>query len=125
VSDPDLVVSPAVEALSVQINAPGPGKVAIVAHATARDAVNQARLVCQVTNDPGASTIDAGTQVVGIASPATAGAQPSLGTNRVFDVAAGLNTFDLMCAATPSAGQTTGSVKIHYRSMTATFTPTG
>ncbi len=114
-----LLVSPASDQLSVTINAPRAGKVAVVAHATAKNAQNNGRLVCQITNDTAAETIDAGTQVVGIASPATNPSQPSLGTNRVFDVVAGPNTFDLVCAATD------GATTIHYRSMSATFTPGG
>jgi hypothetical protein len=117
---PALIVSPASEQLTVTINAPRAGKVAVVAHATSKNAQNQGRLVCQITNDTAATTIDAGTQVVGIASPATfTGSQPTLGTNRVFDVVAGPNTFDLMCASTE------GATTIHYRSMSATFTPNG
>jgi hypothetical protein len=118
---PDLIVSPASQQLSVTINAPSAGKVAIVAHATAKQegAIANGRLVCQITNDAAATTIDAGTEVVGIGSPTTNGSQPTMGTNRVFDVAAGSNTFDLMCAATMA------QVRIHYRSMTATFTPNG
>jgi hypothetical protein len=123
-----LVVSPASEQLSVTINAPRAGKVAVVAHATAKGATGQARLVCQITNDPSATPnsttpIDGGSQVLGIASPAINTAQPTLGTNRVFNVAAGPNTFDLMCAATGNADSPPDStVTIHYRSMSATFT---
>ncbi len=115
---PALIVSPASEQLSVTITAPSAGKVAVVANATAKGG-GTGRLVCQITNNTAATSIDAGTQVVGIASPATGGAQPSLGTNRVFDVAAGPNTFDLVCAATDAP------ITIHYRSMSATFTPNG
>ncbi len=116
---------PATETLTVTLNAPSAGKVAVVANATAKNGVGlNPRLVCQITDDPAATNID-GNEVLGIASPASdAGAngtyQPTLGTNRVFDVAEGLNTFDLMCTATG-----TGGVTIHYRSMTATFTPNG
>lgn len=119
VSDPELIVDPATELLSVTINAPTAGKVAIVAHATAKSGefnTGFSRLVCQITNNPAATTID-GQQELGIASPATGGSQPSLGTNRVYNVVAGPNTFDLMCAATG------GLITIHYRSMSATFTP--
>jgi hypothetical protein len=121
VTVPALIVSPASQQLSVTVNAPSAGKVAIVAHATAKQEgeITGGRLVCQITNDTAATTIDAGTEVVGIGSPTFDGSQPSMGTNRVFNVAAGENTFDLMCAATQA------QVEIHYRSMTATFTPTG
>jgi hypothetical protein len=111
-----LVVDDAQEMLTVTIDAPTAGKVALVAHATAKSGSLEGRLVCQITDDTAAVTID-GMEVLGIASPATGGAQPSLGTNRVYDVVAGPNTFDLMCAATG------GLITIHYRSMSATFTP--
>ena len=103
-------------------NVPAAGKVSIVAHATAKSASTpSARLVCQITNDPAPDSIDVN-EVLGIASPSSGGAQPSLGTNRVFDVAAGTTTFDLMCAATGSdTNGVNDSVEIHYRSMTATF----
>ena len=120
-----LVVDPATEVLTVTIDAPSAGKVAVVANATAKSALNGGRLVCQITDDPNSTTIDGGNSVVGIASPAAGGAQPTLGTNRVFPVAAGANTFDLMCAATENAGPPAAGVTIHYRSMSATFTPTG
>jgi hypothetical protein len=120
---PALIVSPATQQLSVTINAPRAGKVALVADATAKQTGGTSaggRLVCQITNDTAATTIDAGAQVLGIAAPVGVNsAQPSLGTNRVFTVAAGPNTFDLMCAATDQP------VTIHYRSMSATFTPNG
>ena len=116
---PDLIVADATEQLTVTIDAPSAGKVAVVAHATAKQATNEGRLVCQITDDPNSTTIDAGGEVLGIASPATSPAQPTLGTNRVFDVEAGANTFDLMCAGTGAAGS---DVTIHYRSMAATFT---
>jgi len=120
-----LVVDPATEVLTVTIDAPRAGKVAVVANATAKSALNGGRLVCQITDDANATTIDGGNSVVGIASPAAGGSQPTLGTNRVFDVAVGPNTFDLMCAATENAGPPTAGVTIHYRSMSATFTPNG
>ena len=121
---PDLIVSPASEQLSVTINAPSAGKVAIIANATAKRTGGGepagGRLVCQITDDTSATTIDAGSEVLGIAAPVGVNeAQPSLGTNRVFNVAAGPNTFDLMCAATDQP------VTIHYRSMAATFTANG
>lgn len=120
---PDLVVSPATEQLTLTIDAPRAGKVAVVANATAKQTLGTTvggRLVCQITDDTAASTIDGGGEVVGIAAPVGAqAAQPSLGTNRVFDVAAGSHTYELMCAATDEA------VTIHYRSMSATFTPAG
>lgn len=122
--DADLIVSPASEQLSVTINAPSAGKVAVLANATAKQAQNNARLVCQITDDTDATSIDGGTQVLGIASPATGGSQPTLGTNRVFDVAAGPNTFDLVCAATNNDA-TNAQITIHYRSMSATFTANG
>lgn len=109
---------PASEQLTVTIQAPAAGKVSVVANATAKSGVGSgARLVCQITDDSASTTIDAN-EVLGIAAPSTASSQPSLGTNRVFDVVAGPNTFDLMCAATGTAPNT-----LHYRSMTAMFTP--
>jgi hypothetical protein len=124
VSEPDLIVSPASEQLSVTINAPRAGKVAVLANATAkRTGLGEpagGRLVCQITDDTAATSIDAGAEVVGIAAPVgVSQAQPSLGTNRVFEVAAGSHTYDLMCAATDQP------ITIHYRSMSATFTPNG
>lgn len=116
---PNFVVDPATEQLSVTIEVPSAGKVSVIANATARNDAGNGRLVCQITDDESATTIDAGNEVLGIASPVTGGAQPSLGTNRTFDVLAGTHTFDLMCAATDDA------VSIHYRSMAATFTANG
>lgn len=106
----------AAELLTVTINAPAAGKVAVVAHATARGGSDGSRMPCQITNNPAATTIDVD-KVLGIASPSGGAleSQPTLGTNRVFDVAAGPNTFDLMCTATGNENE------IHYRSMTATF----
>ena len=118
VDETTLVISDASELLTLTLDAPSAGKVSLIANATAKSGGTlNSRLVCQITNDPAATTID-GMEVLGIASPATGGSQPSLGTNRVFDVAAGSNTFDLMCAGTGTA-----PVTIHYRSMTALFTP--
>jgi hypothetical protein len=122
---PELIVAPASKHLTVTINAPRAGKIAVVANATAKKTFGSGttgRLVCQITDDPAATGIDAGLDgdVLGIAAPVgTDGAQPSLGTNRVFDVAAGPHTYDLICAATDEP------VTIHYRSMSATFTPNG
>ena len=106
------------EQLTVTINAPAAGKVAVVAHATARGGSDGSRMPCQITNNPAATTIDVD-KVLGIASPSggVLESQPTLGTNRVFAVAAGPNTFDLMCTATGTSDN-----EIHYRSMTATFT---
>lgn len=105
------------EQLSVLITAPTAGKVAVVAHATARGGGAESRMVCQVTNNTAATSINVN-EVLGIASPASSPSQPTLGTNRVFDVVAGPNSFDLMCTATGTSAN-----EIHYRSMTATFTP--
>jgi hypothetical protein len=115
----------ATEQLTVTLQAPTAGKISVIAHATAKSgATPRARLVCQITNNPASTSIDVN-EVLGIAAPSSGGAQPSLGTNRVFDVVAGSNTFDLMCAATGNQGdEINDSVEIHYRSMTALFTPT-
>ena len=114
------MVDPATEQLTVTIDAPSAGKVAVVANATAKSAPNNGRLVCQITDDRHATTIDARKQVVGIASPATGGSQPSLGTNRVFDVAGRYRTRSTSCAR-----RRTVAPSIHYRSMAATFTANG
>jgi hypothetical protein len=109
---------PALELLTLTLDAPSAGKVTVVAHATAKSGVGQEpRMVCQITDNPSSTIID-GNEVLGIASPSNSGWQPSLGTNRTFDVEAGTNTFDLMCAATGTVPNT-----IHYRSMSAIFTP--
>jgi len=115
----------ATEQLSVTLQAPSAGKISMIAHATAKSGGTPvARLVCQITDDPASTAINV-TEILGIASPSNGGSQPSLGTNRVFDVTAGSNTFDLMCAATGNEGNgLNDSVEIHYRSMTALFTPT-
>ncbi len=114
--DANIQVSPASAQLTVTINAPRAGKIAVVAHATAKLGN---RLVCQINDNPAAISID-GNEVLGIASPANNPNQPTLGTNRTFDVAAGSHSFGLICGST-GGGPTT----IHYRSMSATFTPNG
>lgn len=121
----ELIVSPASPQLTVTLNAPSAGKVTVVAHATAKESGQvtsglEGRLVCQISSNAASTTID-GTEVLGIASPVNIPNQPTLGTNRTFDVAAGPNTFGLICAATGASPNTT----IHYRSMSAIFTPNG
>ena len=74
-------------------------------------------MVCQITNNTAATSINVN-EVLGIASLPTTPSQATLGTNRVFHVVAGPNTFDLMCTATGTSAN-----EIDYRSMTATFTP--
>ena len=101
---------------------------AVVAHATAKQARTSGRLVCQITDDPNATTIDAGTERRrASASPhrPRRRSQPTLGTNRVFDVVSRREHVRPDVRGDGARRLANRRVTIHYRSMSATFTPHG